>query len=266
MPTPPLCMVEEMSTSEFKFAGLKFYSGSLESLITIVNQWIKRSAHKYICVTNIHGLTEAQHDKRVFLAHQQAGLVVPDGMPLVWVGRMLRYPRTQRIYGPDVFLAVCRQAERLKHRVFLYGTTPDTLIKLTTRLKQLYPKLLIVGTHVPPFRSLTEQEENSVTTKINRTHPNIIFVGLSTPKQEMWMCAHKHLLTADVCIGVGAAFDFVSGTKPQAPVWMRRAGLEWMHRLFHEPGRLLPRYKKAGTHFLPLFIDSIVRAIIPHSR
>jgi N-acetylglucosaminyldiphosphoundecaprenol N-acetyl-beta-D-mannosaminyltransferase len=259
-------VAEEMSINEFQFAGVKFYSGSLGNLITIIDQWIKRNAHEYMCVTNIHGLTEAQYDKRVFRAHRQAGLVVPDGMPLVWAGRISGYPHTRRIYGPDVLLEVCRQAERHKYRVFLYGTTPFTLDKLTARLKQLYPKLLLVGAHAPPLLSLTGQEKKKVITKINGVHPHIIFIGLSTPKQEMWMYTYRHVLTANVCIGVGAAFDFVSGTRPQAPVWMRHAGLEWIYRLFHEPRRLWPRYKKAGMHFLPLFIDSVVRAIIPHSR
>lgn len=247
---------------EFNFAGLKFYSGSLQNIIIIIDTWIKQNAHTYICATNIHGLTEAQHDKRVFRAHQQAGLLVPDGMPLVWVGRIFGHPNTQRMYGPDIFLAVCQLAERHKYRVFLYGTTHDTLIKLMARLKQLYPKLFIVGAHAPPFISLPWQEKKRVITKINAVHPHIIFVGISTPKQEVWMNTHSHLLTANVCIGVGAAFDFVSGTKSQAPVWMRHAGLEWTYRLFQEPSRLWNRYAKAGVCFLQVFINHIFRVIL----
>lgn len=232
--------------------GLRFFSGSVFDVVKQVAGWIVRKEHVYVCVTGAHGIVESNQNSQVLRAHKTATLVVPDGMPLVWMGRLLGFPKTQRIYGPDLFTAVCAEAQRKGWRIYLYGTTKETLTALTSRLNTLFPRLIICGAYAPPFRQLVPDEDDDISKTISEAKPHIVFVGLSTPKQEMWMYGHVKKVRANVFIGVGAAFDFVAGTKKQAPIWMRKAGLEWSFRLMHEPRRLWTRYLLVNTRFIAL--------------
>lgn len=240
--------------------GLFIAACNSEQVVLTVKQCITQRKHAYICVTGAHGVVESTRKQQVLQAHRDASLVVPDGMPLVWLGKLLGYPNTERIYGPDLFLALCERAEKEKWRVFLYGTTDGTLQKLKERLLVKFPGLLIVGSVAPPFRPLTFKEEKTAVSKINNSKAEIVFIGLSTPKQELWMQKNSPKLKANVLIGVGAAFDFVSGTKKQAPQWMRGAGLEWVFRLLQEPRRLWYRSVVLNGMFIGMALKIIIDA------
>lgn len=236
----------------FNVTGLDVVIGSIGDVIVQISRWIDADARAYVCVTGVHGVVEANRKPAVLQAHQEAGLVVPDGMPLVWIGKVMGHRATERIYGPDLFLALCRRAQEEKWRVFFYGCTTQVLIALSRRLHEQFPKLIIAGSYAPPFRVLTEKESKKIVQTINTSRAQIVFVGLSTPKQELWMEAHHKKLRANVLLGVGAAFDFIAGTKKQAPLWMRRAGLEWLFRFFQEPRRLWYRTIMGNSRFVLL--------------
>lgn len=238
----------------FTFSDIGIFTGSIHDVVTIVSLWIQQKKRSYICVTGAHGVVESSRNEDVLQAHQQAGLVVPDGMPLVWGARLAGYKESSRIYGPDLMIALCLQAEKQRWPIFLYGTTPKTLQRLQVALRKRFPLLKIVGAISPPFGGISASKDRHITQTINRLHPHIVFVGLSTPKQELWMAQHRKLLNAHVLIGVGAAFDFIAGTKKQAPVWMRRSGLEWLFRLTQEPRRLGKRYIEAILIFVSLCV------------
>jgi N-acetylglucosaminyldiphosphoundecaprenol N-acetyl-beta-D-mannosaminyltransferase len=169
-------------------------------------------------------------------------LVTPDGMPLVWLSRLMGFRDVERVYGPDLMLAVCERSTARGYRHFFYGGAPGVAEKLVVRLQSRFPGLQVAGIDSPPFRHLTLQEDRAVVEHINTARPDIVWVGIGTPKQERWMAMHVGQLSAPVLIGVGAAFDFHAGLKKQAPRWMQRSGLEWSFRLMTEPRRLGRRY------------------------
>jgi N-acetylglucosaminyldiphosphoundecaprenol N-acetyl-beta-D-mannosaminyltransferase len=215
-----------------------------------IDRWIQRREQQYVCVTGVHGIMESQRDARLKQIHNQAGLVTPDGMPLVWLSRLKGFAWVERVYGPDLMLAVCRQSLLKGYRHYFYGGANGVAEKLVTRLAREFSGLQIAGFWSPPFRPLTRDEDEKSIQTINRTQPDIVWIGLSTPKQEYWMYQHLGHITAPVIIGVGAAFDFHAGVKRQAPRWMQRSGLEWSFRLMTEPRRLWRRYLINNSLFL----------------
>jgi len=209
---------------------------------------------RYICVTSVHGVMTAREDSGVRNILNSADIVTPDGMPLVWALRSLGVRQQQRVYGPALMLRLCEAAARHKHKIFLYGATEDCLAALAERLCARYPALNIVGKFAPPFRELTADEDRLIQSRILDSGAELIFVGISTPKQERWMYAHRASFPGAILIGVGAAFDFHAGRVPQAPRWMQGAGLEWLFRLVMEPARLWRRYLLVTPRFLPLWM------------
>jgi N-acetylglucosaminyldiphosphoundecaprenol N-acetyl-beta-D-mannosaminyltransferase len=204
----------------------------------------------YICVTGVHGVMESQQDAgfRGILNH--AFLNTPDGMPMVWVGRLAGYGDMDRVYGPDLMLAVCGWTRAGGFTHFLYGGGEGVAEQLRRRLEEKFPGLKVAGTYTPPFRALTPVEEDELVARVNRLKPDIIWVGLSTPKQERFMAEYLPRLDTTLMFGVGAAFDFHAGRMRQAPRWMQRSGLEWLFRLFCEPRRLWRRYLRNNPRFL----------------
>lgn len=199
----------------------------------------------YICLGTAHGLTEARRDPELRKIYNESWLTTPDGMPLVWLG-----PRgTERVYGPDLMLTVCDAGRAVELRHVFFGGAPGVAEELKEKLIVRYPGLDVVHTIAPPFRRLAANEVAELRAEIARTRPDVIWVGLGTPKQEKFMAAHWRELDAGVLIGVGAAFDFHSGRVPQAPGWMQRRGLEWLFRLFTEPRRLGWRYLTTNPLF-----------------
>lgn len=215
-----------------------------------VTRWIDGGLHHYVCVTGVHGVMESQHDRELLRIHNDSGLTTPDGMPMVWSAHRAGAANVERVYGPDLMLAVSERAAERGWKCFLYGATDEVLEQLRTNLRDRFPALQIVGWHSPPFRALTAAEDEAVVREINDSGAQIVWVGLSTPKQERWMAAHVGRLDASALFGVGAAFDMHAGNLRQAPRWMQRAGLEWLFRLASEPRRLWRRYAVNNPRFV----------------
>jgi len=219
-----------------------------------INKWIVDKEHNYVCVTGVHGVMESQRDPQLKQIHNHAGLVTPDGMPLVWINRLYGHSNVDRVYGPDLMLALAESSVQTGFKHFLYGGRDGVADQLASRLQERFPGIQIVGTYCPPFRPLTEHEDSQVIELIDSSGADIVWVGLSTPKQERWMFTHHNKLQVPVLIGVGAAFDMHAGLLVQAPHWMQRSGLEWLFRLLVEPRRLWRRYLINNPRFIMLML------------
>lgn len=212
--------------------------------------WLRERAKAYICLANVHAVMEALPRSDLRAVYNQSALTVPDGMPLVWLGRLRGHRDVRRVYGPDLMLTLCGSAAPHGARVFFYGGAADVASRLAAVLATRFPGLVIAGAEAPPFRPLSQKEDDEAIARINATRPDIVFVGLGCPKQERWMADHRDRLEAPVLVGVGAAFDFHTGRVRQAPRWMMGAGLEWLFRLWQEPRRLWHRYLVYNPLFL----------------
>lgn len=223
---------------------------TLESSVALVARWVGEGEHHYVCVTGVHGVMESQRDEELKRIHNDSGMTTPDGMPMVWCAQLAGQRYVSRVYGPDLMLAVLGRACAEGWRSFFYGGGPGTAEQLARRLVSRFPDLIVAGTYTPPFRPLTPEEDSDVVQRINSSGAHLVWVGLSTPKQERWMSAQVHRLRANALFGVGAAFDILAGTLTQAPAWMQRSGLEWSYRLAREPRRLWRRYLRNNPAFV----------------
>ncbi len=228
--------------------GVAVSALSMPQALTILESQLEKRQPQIICIANTHTIMLCQSDAKLREVYSRATLVTPDGMPLVWLSWLNRQYQVERIYGPDLMLALCALKKPYRH--FFYGATEATLQRLRANLKLRFPDLELVGFYAPPFRPLTIAEKTAVVDLMNGCQPDIVWVGLGAPKQEYWMGEYRALLKAPLLIGVGAAFDFHAGVKPQAPRWLQNVGLEWLFRLIKEPRRLWRRY----VFTLPLFV------------
>ena len=230
----------------------------MEAALCIVDRWITDREANYVCVTGVHGIMESHRDAWLKAIHNRAGMVTPDGMPLVWISRLSGFSRVGRVYGPDLMLAACEHYLERKVRHFFYGGAPGVADLLVARLEKRFPGIIVAGTYCPPFRPLTVDEDEHIVEVIRSASPDIVWVGVSTPKQEAWMDGHVERLSPAVLIGCGAAFDFNAGVKRQAPKWIQRAGLEWAFRLLSEPRRLWRRYLFGNSQFILLILLQVL--------
>jgi N-acetylglucosaminyldiphosphoundecaprenol N-acetyl-beta-D-mannosaminyltransferase len=240
--------------------GVHVSALNLDQALDVLDHWITTGSREYVCVTGVHGVMESRRDETLRRIHNAAGLVTPDGMPLVWWARALGHSHVGRVYGPDLLLACCERSLTAGYRHFFYGGGDRVADLLAQRLARRFRGLAIAGTYTPPFRALTPEEDAQVIRRINDSGADIVWVGLSTPKQEYWMADHVGRIEAPVMIGVGAAFDFHAGLKRQAPVWMQHGGLEWLFRLATEPRRLWKRYLANNPAFVWLALEELWRA------
>jgi N-acetylglucosaminyldiphosphoundecaprenol N-acetyl-beta-D-mannosaminyltransferase len=216
--------------------------------------WIDRRTLAYVVVCPVYTVMQCQKDPDLRSIVNRAGMVTPDGMPIVFLSRRRGHPRVSRVYGPDLMLAFSEMAAERGYTNFYYGGADGVPEALVNHLTRRYPELRVVGAYSPPFRELTAEEEDAVVEMINLAAPDVVWVGLGSPKQDFWMARHRERLNAPVLVGVGAAFDFLTGRVPQAPRWMQRSGLEWLFRLAIEPRRLWRRYLINN----PLFIAQAI--------
>lgn len=216
--------------------------------------WLARRERAYVCHVNVHGVMEAHRDPRVRDAYARAGLAVADGMPLVWLGRRAGHAQTGRVYGPDLMLELCARAARAGYASYYLGGTPGVAEELAAMMERRFPGLRTAGTCAPPFLPAGAAADLELARRIDDANPDIVWVGLGCPKQELWMAVHRPHLRAPLLVGVGAAFDFHTGRVRQAPPWMQRAGLEWLFRLLAEPRRLWKRYLVYNTWFVALLV------------
>jgi N-acetylglucosaminyldiphosphoundecaprenol N-acetyl-beta-D-mannosaminyltransferase len=235
--------------------GVRVWALTIPRALDLIAQAITTRTKTRFVFSTVHTLTECQRQPRLMDA-VNGSVVAPDGMPLVWLARRRTRRDVRRVYGPDMLLATCEAGIDAGYRRFFYGSTDATLEALADRLRTRYPGLIVAGAYAPPFRALSSEEDAEIVRLINAAAPDIVWIGLGMPKQELWAAGHQDHLTAPVLMAVGAAFDFHAGTVRQAPRWMQRSGLEWLFRLVQEPRRLWRRYVLGNARFVWLLARS----------
>jgi N-acetylglucosaminyldiphosphoundecaprenol N-acetyl-beta-D-mannosaminyltransferase len=230
--------------------GVGVHAINMEQAVAAIDQAVRNRRKGYVCVTGVHGVMEAQSDSVLKEILNNSLLTTPDGMPTVWVGRLRGFRHMDRVYGPDLMLEVCRLSEERGYTHFFYGGNEGIAEKLAYALRIRYPKINVVGMNTPPFRPLNPAEEKALQAQVMKTRPDFLWVGLSTPKQERFMADHIGSLDCTLMLGVGAAFDVHTGVTKDAPQWVKRAGLQWFHRLLQEPSRLWKRYLINNPKFI----------------
>ena len=254
---------EDSPIPRFNVLGVSVSAMDLRIAVAAILRAARERRKGYICVTGVHGVTEAQHDEEFRRILNGAFLNTTDGMPLVWLGRHFVGPGIQRVYGPDLMLEMFAATQSVPFRHFLYGGAPGVAEDLKAKMETRFPGIQIVGTHTPPFRPLNPTEETALAEQVRTAKPDLMWIGLSTPKQERFMADYLPKLDVTLMAGVGAAFDFHSGRTRQAPRWMQRSGLEWLFRLCSEPRRLARRY----FVMIPLFAWRIAGQLLrPRDR
>lgn len=211
---------------------------------------IREKKPGYVCACDVHSLMHARKHESHLASLRKASLVVPDGMPLVWVSRLKGHKATSRVAGPDLLVEMCRMSESTGWKHYFYGGADGVAEQLANDLQARFPKLQVVGYETPPFRPLTDEERQHVVDRLKASGADVVWIGLGCPKQEVWMRDTIDMVGNRVMIGVGAAFDFQTGRVPRAPKWMRDRGLEWLHRLASEPRRLWRRYLVIAPQFV----------------
>jgi N-acetylglucosaminyldiphosphoundecaprenol N-acetyl-beta-D-mannosaminyltransferase len=234
-----------------RILGVSVHPTSYQAAVKQITSWAEMKESRYVCAANVHMIMEA-HDSRSFMQTvNDADLVTPDGVPLVWMIRRFGIPGQERVYGPELMIKLIEASAQSSIAIGFYGSSPNVLENLVYEIREKYHSINITYSFSPPFRPLSDEEDTRIINDINSSRAHILFVGLGCPKQERWMAQHKGKILA-VMVGVGAAFDFYAGTKSQAPVWMQRRGLEWLFRLLQEPRRLSKRYLYHNPRFLVL--------------
>jgi N-acetylglucosaminyldiphosphoundecaprenol N-acetyl-beta-D-mannosaminyltransferase len=236
----------------FSILSMRVSPTSLDAASGAICAWAREGKSRYVSVATVNNVMECYDSLEFERVMNHADLVTPDGMPLVWALKLLGHPGASRVYGPDLTWITLEKAAAHGIPVGFYGGSPRALKLLLVVVGRRLPALRVTYAFSPPFRPLTEEEDRQVVREINGSGAGILFIGLNSPKQDCWMAAHKGIVQA-VMVGVGAAFDFLAGTKPQAPRWMMRCGLEWLFRLATEPRRLWKRYLKHNPRFVVLF-------------
>lgn len=247
---PVSSMPAPTSLDKVNILGVGVNAVNMQLAIDAIDGLIAHRTPGYVCITPVHGIMECRHSEDLRRIYNRAALVTPDGMPVVWLVKAHGHPEVDRVYGPDLMLALCSHSLEQGYRHYFYGGAEGVADELAAALTDRFPGLVVAGASSPPFRELSPEEDQAAVDEINASRPDIVWVGLGNPKQEYWMAHHVGLLTAPVLIGVGAAFDFHTGRKQQAPHWMQRSGLEWAFRLASEPQRLWKRYLVGNTLFI----------------
>lgn len=214
-------------------------------------QWASGTQKYYVSTITAYTVMRGLEDQRIFSALKHADMRTADGMPLVWIQHYQGFKSAERVYGPNVMLALCGK-KNVSH--FLYGGLPGIPEKLTASLQQKFPDIQIVGAFSPPIAEVGTTPDPEIVEMLNRSGAQVVWVGLGSPKQDLWMELYRPILNAPLLIGVGAAFDFHSGTKTQAPQWIQKSSLEWLFRLTQEPGRLWRRYFVYNFRFVRTII------------
>jgi N-acetylglucosaminyldiphosphoundecaprenol N-acetyl-beta-D-mannosaminyltransferase len=222
--------------------GVKVSAIDMPMALTCITTWIQSRQPHYVCVTPAHSVMECYDHPDLRAIYNRSGLTTPDGMAIVWLMRAKGFRFVDRVYGPDLMLEVCRNGLAKGYRHYFYGAAPGIAEKLALRLQERFPGLQVAGIESPPFRQLTPAEDQEMLERIRAARPDVLWVGIGSPRQERWMSDYVLRLDVPALVGVGAAFDFLSGNKPQAPRWVQRSGLEWLFRLASEPRRLWKRY------------------------
>lgn len=235
---------------------------NMSAAVATVEDWIANGVKNYVCVTGVHGVMEAQKDDLLREIHNTSGMTVPDGMPLVWAGKIYGFKDMARVYGPDLMLEVCRKSVQRKYTHFLYGGNHGVAQKLRKNLEKKFPGISIVGTFTPPLRPLNAKESSDLLEQTACCRPDLFWVGLSTPKQEKFMEQYLPQLDTQVMIGVGAAFDIHAGLSKDPPAWIKTSGMQWLYRLCQDPRRLWKRYLTHNPVFVRKFLQQLFTDVL----
>ena len=246
----------ERETPTRPILGLNIATSTYDETVRKSIEWAQNHESRALFFANVHVVMEAFDNRKFRESLNRADMINPDGMPLVWALRALGVPTASRVYGPDAMVAMLDSAERSGLPVGFYGGSESALALLLSAIRQRNPRLKVNFSMSPPFRTLSDAEDEAVVRDIAESDTRILFVGLGCPKQETWIMEHVGRVPA-VMFGVGAAFDFLAGSKPQAPRWMMRSGLEWLFRFLCEPRRLAGRYLKHNPRFIALFLQQL---------
>lgn len=237
--------------------GMRVNPTSYSEVCDNVMKWQTERLSRYVCVANVHLIMTAHDNPSYREIINNADMVTADGMPLVWTLRLKGYKNQERVYGPTLTQKLLPLLEAESVPIGFYGSTPEVLEKLLQAVRKKHPGIYIAYAYSPPFRELTMQEDQKIVEEINCSGVRVLFVGLGCPKQEIWMHEHKDRIHV-VMLGVGAAFDFIAGVKPQAPLWIQRIGMEWFYRLITEPKRLWRRYIYNNPRFVFLVLKELI--------
>jgi N-acetylglucosaminyldiphosphoundecaprenol N-acetyl-beta-D-mannosaminyltransferase len=222
--------------------GVGVSAVNMEGALRQTESLLDRGGKGYVCVTGVHGIMEAQSDEAFRDILNRSFLTTPDGMPTVWLGRIHGFKDMSRVYGPDYMANLCERSVAKGYRHFLYGGKEGVAEELRAELTRRFPGLQIVGTYTPPFRPLNAEEQNDLRLQLETSQADVLWCGLSTPKQERFISSYYDRMPVKLMVGVGAAFDLLSGNLDEAPDWMKKSGLQWLYRLIKEPRRLWRRY------------------------
>jgi N-acetylglucosaminyldiphosphoundecaprenol N-acetyl-beta-D-mannosaminyltransferase len=222
--------------------GIGVHAVDMEESVARMRIALEEGRKSYVCLVGVHGIMEARRNPDLQTIFANAYLVAPDGMPAVWMGRLQGLSRMQRVFGPDLMLEVFRRSEFSGYRHFLCGGAPGVAEQLRDEMLRRFPWVSIAGIYAPPFRPMSAEEECELAAQLRQLQPDIVWVGLSTPKQERFMARSLPMLETKLMVGVGAAFLFHTGAIRDSPSWVKRSGLQWLHRLLQEPARLWRRY------------------------
>ena len=238
--------------------GFPISALSFDDQVDAIMQWAIARSSKVVCVSNVHMLMEGHWQREFARVLVNADLLTPDGMPLAWMTGLMKGQPQDRVAGMELMLALCAQAQETGVSVFFLGSTSEMLETIRQKLAGDFPNLQVVGTVSPPFRELSEAEDEAIAAQINESGAGLVFVSLGCPKQERWMGRHRGQVQA-VMVGLGGAFSVYVGEKKWAPVWVRKYGLEWCYRLLQEPRRLWRRYASTIPPFLWLAFKQVVK-------
>ncbi|MFC2141480.1 WecB/TagA/CpsF family glycosyltransferase [Acidobacteriota bacterium] len=240
--------------------GVRIDRVDLEASLHVIDDLIRKDGSHQVCVPNVWSTVLMQKDQDFKSINNRSSMAIPDGMPLVWVSRLYGQPVPERVTGADLFFGCARLSEEKGYRIFLLGSTNEVLDAMSQNLIKEYPELNIAGIYSPPYKDRFSEEDNQLMIRtIHAAQPDVLWVGLTAPKQEKWIRDNLDRLEVPVAIGVGAVFDFVAGKVKRAPSWMQRLGLEWLHRFNHEPRRLWRRYLIGNTQFIWLVSHEFFR-------
>lgn len=242
-------ILQKLNINTCKVLGVDIAVSNMDEVSRLFFDYMDQLRGEYVCISNVHTTVMAYEDEQYRRVQNEAFMAVPDGKPLVLACKKKGFKNAGRIAGPDLMPEILKMSQEKGYTHYFYGSTKETLSLLGERLLKNYPGLKIAGMYAPPFRPLTEEEDEAIISRINEANPDFIWVGLGAPKQENWMNVHRGKVNG-IMFGVGAAFDFHAGTLKRAPRWMQEWCLEWLYRLCQDPKRLFKRYLKTNTKFI----------------
>lgn len=241
--------IDKSTIPTVNILGVSIAAINMDWLMDFTEKHIKELSGDYICVSNVHTTVTSYEDEN-YRAIQNGGIMaIPDGGPLSSVGRRRGAKGMQRTTGPSYLTTILEESHKKGYRHYFYGSTQETLDKMKAFIDRAFPGTQISGMYSPPFRTMTEKEDQEIISRINATESDFVWVGLGAPKQEKWMAEHQGKI-AGLMVGVGAAFDYLAGNIKRAPRWMQKCNLEWLYRLIQNPRRLFKRYLFTNSKFI----------------